>query len=497
MSMLSKSDWQKKAKSLKLDTKAFINGKFVDALSGKTFKTINPATEEVIVEVAECDKQDVDVAVRAARQAFTGGAWSKMLPSDRKTILLKWADLIEKHQELFALIETLDMGKAISYAYNDDIPFSFGTIRWYAEAVDKIYDEITPTPDNNAIAMIRREAVGVVGAVVPWNFPLQMAVWKLAPALAAGNSVVLKPAEQSPLSALLAAKLASEAGLPDGVLNVITGFGETCGKAMGLHVDINVIAFTGSTEVGKYFLEYSGQSNMKAVWLECGGKSPNLVFADADLEMAADNAARGIWYNQGEVCSANSRLLVENKIKEKFIAMLMERGQKNYMPKDPLDPTSMMGAVLDGKQHKQILNYIDSGKQSAKLVMGGNPVKIDGKGFFVEPTIFDNVKNDMKIAQEEIFGPVLSVIGFDSDDEAVSLANDSIYGLAGSVWTNNLSRAHRMADTVHVGTLSINNVDAGGFTMPFGGFKQSGFGRDLSLHSFDKYTALKTIWISY
>ncbi|MCX8515613.1 MAG: aldehyde dehydrogenase, partial [Alphaproteobacteria bacterium] len=462
----------------------------------KKFKTINPATEQVIVEIAECDKEDVDVAVKAARKSFDSGVWSRMLPQDRKVILLRLADLMEKHHEEFALLDTLDMGKAISFSYNDDLPGSVATIRWYAEAVDKIYDEISPTPLQNALAMIRRQPVGVVGAVVPWNFPLMMACWKMGPSLAAGNSVVLKPAEQSPLSALLFAKLASEAGLPDGVLNVITGYGETCGKAIGLHNDINVVAFTGSTEVGKYFLQYAGQSNMKSVWLECGGKSPNLIFADSDLEAAADNAARGIWYNQGEVCSANSRLLVENKVKDKFIAMLNERA-KAYQPCDPLDPQSLMGAVVDATQHKRILSYIDSGKQSAKLVLGGNAAKIDGKGYFIEPTMFSDVKNDMKIAQEEIFGPVLSVMGFNEDSEAVKIANNSIYGLAASVWTGSLSRAHRLSDELEAGTVTVNGVDAGGVTVPFGGFKQSGFGRDLSLHSFDKYMALKTVWINY
>lgn len=494
--MLSKTDWEKKAKSIKIQSKAFINGKFVDAISGKKFKSINPATEQVIIEVAECDKADIDLAVKAARESFNSGVWSRMLPQDRKAVLLKLADLMEQHHAEFALLDTLDMGKPISYSFNDDIPGSIATFRFYAEGIDKVYDEIAPTPAPNALAMIRRQALGVVGCIVPWNFPLQMATWKIAPSLATGNSVVLKPAEQSPLSALLLAQLAQEAGIPDGVFNVVTGFGETCGKALGLHMDVNVAAFTGSTEVGKYFLEYAGKSNMKAVWLECGGKSPNLIFADCDLEAAADNAARGIWYNQGEVCSANSRLLVEKKIKDKFIELLKKRAV-NYAPKDPLDPTSMMGAMVDATQKKRVLSYIDSGKQSAKLVIGGKEAPQNGKGHFIEPTMFDEVKNDMKIAQEEIFGPVLSVISFDNDEEAVAMANDSIYGLAGSVWTGSLSRAHRLADALEVGTVSINNVDAGAVTVPFGGFKQSGFGRDLSLHSFDKYTALKTVWINY
>ncbi len=487
--------WQKMAGNIKPQTMAFINGKYVHALSGKKFDSINPATDAVIAQVAECDKEDIDLAVKAARKAFDGGAWSQASVNERKQVLGKLADLIDQHHHELALLDTLDMGKAIAYSFNDDVPLASAHFRYFAEAIDKVYDEVAPLP-RGSLGMIRREALGVVGAVVPWNYPLLMAVWKIAPALATGNSVVLKPAEQSPLSVLLLAKLASEAGLPDGVLNVVPGYGETCGKALGLHNDVDCLAFTGSTEVGKYFLQYSGQSNMKQVWLECGGKSPNIIFADCDLEQAADNAARGIWYNQGEVCSANSRLIVEHSIKDKFVDMLLQR-RTEYMPKNPLDPESKMGPLVDRTQLKRVLNYIDIGHKCGKLVAGGKASPIDGKGCYVEPTIFDGVNNSSQIAQEEIFGPVLAVMSFKKDEEAIAMANDSIYGLAGSVWTSSLSRAHHFADKMRVGSVSVNNVDAGDVTLPFGGFKQSGFGRDLSLHALEKYSSLKTIWISY
>lgn len=487
--------WQQHAKTIKPHNLAFINGEFVAAQSGKTFACINPATDEIITHVAECDKADIDLAVKAARVAFERGEWSQAGTAERKAVLNKLADLIEKHRAEFALLDTMDMGKAIAYSYHDDVPMAAATFRYYGESLDKIYDEIAPLP-KGCLGMIRREALGVVGAVVPWNYPLLMAVWKVAPALATGNSVVLKPAEQSPLSVLLLAQLLAEAGLPKGVFNVVTGYGETCGRALGLHPDVDCLAFTGSTEVGKYFLEYSGQSNMKQVWLECGGKSPNIIFADADLSAAADNAARGIWYNQGEVCSANSRLIIEESIKDEFVAMLVER-RAGYLPKNPLDPASKMGPLVDRNQLQRVLRYIDIGKKSAQLVAGGKAAPIDGRGCFVEPTIFDGVDNQSTIAQEEIFGPVLAVMTFKTEDQALAMANNSIYGLAGSVWTNNLSRAHHFADKLKVGSVSINNVDAGDLTLPFGGFKQSGFGRDLSLHALDKYTSLKTIFISY
>jgi 4-(gamma-glutamylamino)butanal dehydrogenase len=490
------ADWKDAAAKLRFRNRAFIDGAFVPALSGKTFPSVNPATEAVITEIAACDAEDIDRAVKAARAAFEDGRWSGKTPAERKAVLLKLADLIRDNLVEFALLESLDMGKVVADAAAIDVPGAAGVFQWFAEAIDKIYDEIAPTGRGN-VAMVRREALGVVGAVTPWNFPLDMAAWKCAPALAMGNSVVLKPAEQSPLSALFLAELALEAGVPAGVFNVVPGFGETAGKALGLHEDVDCIAFTGSTEVGKYFLGYSAQSNMKQVWLECGGKSPNLIFDDCeDLDAAADMAAFGIFFNQGEICSANSRLLVQRGIADAFLEKMKERAAR-YVPGDPLDPASTMGAIVDGRQCDRVQSYIEHGKTTAKLIAGGERVTVAGKGHFIQPTIFADVDPDNRLSREEIFGPVLAVTVFDTEEEAVTLANDTIYGLAASVWTSNLSRAHRLIDVLKVGTVSVNTVDALSPMTPFGGFKQSGVGRDLSLHAFDKFSGLKTAWIKY
>jgi gamma-glutamyl-gamma-aminobutyraldehyde dehydrogenase len=489
-------DWRAKAAALDIRRQAFIDGKFTDAISGKTFDSVNPADGAVLAPVAECDAADVDLAVAAGRRAFDDGRWSRMAPGDRKAVLLKLADLIRANLEEMALLDCLDMGKPITDAMTVDAPGSAHFFQWYAEAIDKIYDEVAPTGPGD-LALVRRVPLGVVGAVVPWNFPLDMATWKSAAALAAGNSVVLKPAEQSPLSALRLAELAAEAGVPDGVFNVVPGFGATAGRALGLHMDVDCLAFTGSTATGKRFMEYSGQSNLKQVWPETGGKSPNLVFADCeDLEAAADMAAFGIFFNQGEVCSANSRLYVERSIKDALVEKLIARAE-GMQPGDPLEPATKMGAIVDEKQTQGIMRFVEAGKQTADLVTGGARVQVNGRGCFVQPTIFSEVSHDDALARDEIFGPVLSVIPFDTEDEAVTMANDSIYGLAASVWTDNLSRACRVSDRLHVGTVSVNTVDALSAQTPFGGMKQSGFGRDLSLHSLDKYSALKTTWIKY
>ena len=496
MNELTHNFWKHQANIVELRHQAFIDGKYVDAAAGKTFDCINPATGKVLAKVASCDQEDVNRAVKAARRTFEDGDWRNRAPADRKAVLLKLADLLRDHRHELALLESLDMGKPVMDAYNVDVPGAAMFWQWYAESIDKVYDEIAPTAPGD-LALIKREPLGVIGAVVPWNFPLDMATWKCAPALAAGNSVVLKPAEQSPLSALRLAELAIEAGLPEGVLNVVPGFGETAGKAIGCHMDIDCLAFTGSTEVGKFFMGYSAQSNMKQVWLECGGKSPNLVFADtADLDAAADMAAVGIFFNQGEVCSANSRLLVERSIQEELIEKLVDRA-KGMEPGDPLDPTSKSGAVVESGHADRIMEYVDTGRREATLVTGGERVTINGSNNFIQPTIFDSVSNDMKIARDEIFGPVLAVIPFDGENEAVKIANDTIFGLAASVWTNNLSRAHRISDQLRVGTVSVNTMDALSAMTPFGGFKQSGNGRDLSLHATEKFTALKTVWIKY
>ena len=494
--MLTHQDWQTRAEAQTFRSQAFIDGKFVDSASGKTFDSINPATGAVLAQVAESAEEDINRAVAAGRKAFDAGHWSRMNPGDRKAVLLKLAELIRANLEEMALLDSLDMGKLVQDAVTIDAPGSAHFFQWYAEAIDKIYDEVAPTDLNN-LALVRRVPLGVVGAVVPWNFPLDMATWKAAAALAVGNSLVLKPAEQSPLSALRLAELAAEAGVPEGVFNVVPGYGARAGRALGLHMDVDCLAFTGSTEVGKKFMEYSGQSNMKQVWPETGGKSPNLIFADCeDLDSAADMASFGIFFNQGEVCSANSRLYVERSIKDTLLEKLKARAEA-VQPGDPLDPASKMGAIVDETQTQGIMRFVEEGKKTANLVTGGERIYLNGKGCFVQPTIFDEVAQNNPLARDEIFGPVLSVIPFDDEVEAVAMANDSIYGLAASIWTDNLSRACRVSEQLNAGTVSVNTVDALSAQTPFGGMKQSGFGRDLSLHSLEKYTALKTTWIKY
>jgi 4-guanidinobutyraldehyde dehydrogenase/NAD-dependent aldehyde dehydrogenase len=489
------ADWRELAKALTPRSQAFIDGRYVPALSGATFDCINPANGQLIVKVASCDAPDVDAAVASARRAFEGGGWSRRAPAARKKVLLRFAELIRKHREELALTETMDMGKPISDSMKVDIPASANCIAWYAEAIDKVYDEVAPT-GHEALALITRESVGVVGAIVPWNFPLLMASWKLGPALATGNSVVLKPSEKSPLTALRVAELAMEAGLPEGVLNVVPGFGATAGEALALHMDVDCIAFTGSTRTGKRMLAYSGQSNMKRVWLECGGKAPNVVLGDvADVERAANAAAYGIFFNQGEMCSAASRLVVHESVRDAMLEKIVEIG-RTMAPGDPLDPKTRLGAIVDQVQLNTVMGYIESGKEEgAEVRLGGARARKDSGGYFVEPTVFAGVDPKMKIAREEIFGPVLSTITFRDVEEAVKIANDVSYGLTAAVWSRDISTAHRVAKRLRAGTVYVNCYDADDITVPFGGFKQSGNGRDKSLHAMDKYTELKTTWV--
>lgn len=492
---ISRAELLKAAKTLTFKGQALINGRFVDAASGETFDDVSPRDAKVIARVAACDSIDVDRAVTAARRAFEDGRWSALAPAGRKKVLLRFAELFEKHIDELALLESLDMGKPIAESRNVDVNVVLETLRWYSECPDKIYDQIAPTR-HGTLAMITREPIGVVGAVVPWNFPMLMAMWKIAPALATGNSMILKPAEQSPLTAIRMAELATEAGLPDGVLNVVPGLGPTAGRAIGLHMDIDCVAFTGSGEVGKLFLQYAGQSNMKNVWLECGGKSANIILDDvADMRAAAERAATALCFNQGEVCCAPSRLIVHERIHDAFLEAVTETA-RGIRPGDPLDPDTRMGAIVDAAQRDRIEAYIETGQsEGADLRLGGDRADTNLGGYYVNPAIFAAVRNDMAIAREEIFGPVLSVIVAKSDEEAVAIANDSKYGLAAGVWSGSLSRAHKVARALRAGTVWVNNWDQSDITVPFGGYKQSGNGRDKSLHALDKYTELKTTWI--
>ncbi|QFT20178.1 Aldehyde dehydrogenase PuuC [Pseudomonas sp. THAF187a] len=495
MTSLTRADWEQRAQNLTIETRAFVQGEYLDAESGATFECISPVDGRLLGLVASCDQADAEVAVKNARATFDSGVWSRLAPAKRKKVMIRFAELIEAHGEELALLETLDMGKPISDSLNIDVSSAANAIRWSGEAIDKIYDEVAATA-HDELGLVTREPVGVVAAIVPWNFPLLMTCWKLGPALSTGNSIILKPSEKSPLTGIRIAQLAIEAGIPAGVFNVLPGFGHTVGKALALHMDVDTLVFTGSTKIAKQLMIYAGESNMKRVWLEAGGKSPNIVFADApDLQAAAESAASAIAFNQGEVCTAGSRLLVENAIKDKFVPMVVE-AIKAWKPGNPLDPATNVGALVDTTQMNNVLAYIQAGHEDgAKLVAGGSRVMEETGGTYVEPTIFDGVSNAMRIAKEEIFGPVLSVIGFDTQEEAVAIANDTIYGLAAAVWTSNLSRAHLVGKALRAGSVWINQYDGGDMTAPFGGFKQSGNGRDKSLHAFDKYTELKATWI--
>ena len=484
--------WQQKARELTIETRLFINGEYSAAADNSVFATIDPAAQQTLAEVARGKKADVDRAVQAARGVFDRGDWSQASPAQRKAVLTKFADLMDAHREELALLETLDTGKPIRHSLRDDIPGAARAIRWYAEAIDKVYGEVAPT-GGNELAMNVREPIGVIAAVVPWNFPLLLACWKLGPALASGNSVVLKPSEKSPLTALRLAGLAKQAGLPDGVFNVVSGFGHEAGQALALHPDVEVISFTGSTRTAKQLLKDAGDSNMKRVWLEAGGKSANIVFADCpDLQKAVNATAGGIFYNQGQVCIAGTRLLLEESIADRFLDLLKELA-KGWQPGNPLDPNTTMGMLIDNTHADSVHSFIRAGEAHSTLLLDGrkNPWPAA-----VGPTIFVDVDPASPLSQEEIFGPVLVVTRFKNEEQALALANDSRYGLGAAVWTRDLSRAHRVSRRLKAGSVFVNNYNDGDMTVPFGGYKQSGNGRDKSLHALEKFTELKTIWIA-
>jgi acyl-CoA reductase-like NAD-dependent aldehyde dehydrogenase len=488
--------WQRRANELPIEARAFIDGSYRSSRSGRTFDDVSPMDGKVIAQVARCDATDVADAVAAARRSFEQGVWRRTEPKERKRIMRRFSELISADLENLALLETLDVGKPILNSIDVDVPSCFSCIAYYAELADKLYDEIAPSGPMEQM-LIRKEPLGVIGAIVPWNYPLIITAWKLGPALVAGNSLVLKPAEQSPLSAIRLAQLAAEAGIPPGVLNVVPGFGEEAGQALALHPDVDMIAFTGSTEVGKLMLRYAGESNIKRVALECGGKSPQVVMADADLEAAASAIAWGIYYNSGETCNAGSRLIVHERVRDELVAGI-EKVAKTITLGHPFDPATQMGALIDRGHMQRVLGYIESGVQEgARVVFGGRQACADTGGYYVEATALEQVRPSMKVAREEIFGPVLAVSGFREESEALFAANDTIYGLAGAVWTNDMNVAHRFASGIRAGMVWVNTFDRSSVTTPFGGFKQSGFGRDRSPHAIDKYVDYKTIWTAY
>jgi gamma-glutamyl-gamma-aminobutyraldehyde dehydrogenase len=492
----NRKEWEQLAAATRPEGRAFINGELVAALDGRAFDDISPVNGKVVAQVARCASADVDAAVASARAAFDAGSWRRTDPATRKRVMHRFAQLIRDDIDRLAILETLDVGKPILNSVNVDVTFAADCIAYYAEFADKLYDEVAPTAPHE-LALVRREPLGVVAAVVPWNYPLIISAWKLGPALLAGNSVVLKPAEQSPLTAIRLGELAVAAGLPPGVLNIVPGFGEEAGKPLALHPDVDMVSFTGSTEVGKLMMRYAGESNLKRVALECGGKSPHIVMKDADIDAAASGIAWGIYYNAGETCHAGSRVIVHASVKDKLIEAIAKVTATITLG-HPFEPSTQMGALIDQGHMQRVLGYIDSGvSQGARVALGGKRAFEEFGGYYVEATVLDNVRHDMRVAREEIFGPVLTVSTFTDEAEAVRLAHDTIYGLAAAVWTSDMNAAHRLSSVLKAGTVWVNTFDRSSLATPFGGFKQSGFGRDRSYHAIDKYADLKTIWTAY
>lgn len=486
--LLTKAEYQRLAQQLRLPSKAIVNGEQHEAVSGETFSTFNPATGELLGTLPACSVQDVDLAVASARAAWADGRWSRLHPSNRKKVLMRLADLIEKHAQELAVMESLDSGKAVFDCQTVDLPETVNCLRWHAEAIDKIYDQVAPTSDSH-MALIVREPIGVVGLVLPWNFPLLMLAWKIGPALAAGCSLVVKPAEETSLTTLRVAELALEAGVPPGILNVLTGSGSAVGEPIGRHMDIDAVSFTGSTATGRRFLNYASESNLKEIVLEMGGKNPCIVMDDADdLDAVAAHVVNGAFWNMGENCSAISRLIVHQAIKEPLLQKLFKLADE-WRVGDPLDPAHRIGPLVSQRHFEKVRSFLGQGE---KVLYGGET----SEGRFVHPTILEPGDHGGRHAREEIFGPILSVFTVDNLQAAVTMANDTDYGLAASVFTGNGSRAMQAARAIRAGTVTVNAYGEGDSTTPFGGFKQSGFGgRDKSLYAHDQYTQLKTIWL--
>lgn len=493
----TKQDYEKMAENLSFPTKAFINGKFVDAKSGKTMEAVNPATGKVFASFSTCDENDVDEAVKVAQKTFERGVWSKMHPTERKKVLLKFADIIENNLEELAVLETLDSGKPIGEVMSTDIPEAIHAIRWHAEFTDKRYGQISPSGDG-AVGLVVKEPVGVVACIMPWNFPIMTTTWKLAPALAEGNSVILKPATQTSLTTLRLAELAAEAGIPEGVIQVLPGSGSIIGKALGLHKGINAISFTGSTEVGCKLLEYSAQSNLKKIALELGGKSPFILCDDVkDLSKAVSAALAASFWNTGQNCTANTRIFVPESRKDEFVELMLKGLEKDWRIGEPMNPVNNMGPMITEAHFKNVMSYIEKGiNEGCKVAVGGHSLDI-GSGIYVAPTLFVDPKLDSEIMKHEIFGPVSCIIGVKSNEEAIKLANETEYGLQATLFTDNLQNAHIFARQLKAGTVSVNKYCEGDITTPFGGLKMSGFGgQDNAEAAHEQYSELKTIFIN-